>query len=188
MFEELLSVFRSSDPLRAMAKNFEEMLALTREMTTAAGDMFFSGGTTPQARTELYARDVRVNQLQREIRKQVVAHLSLSGHRPDVPHSLLLVSLVKDVERIGDYAKNPAEVTDIRPGPPPDDEITAELLEIRREVEGAFAALLTVFGTSNRAHAVEVIRRGGTRRTGATCSSPASPGARTTRARRRRWS
>jgi len=160
MLEELLSVFRGSDPLRAMAKNFEEMLALTCDMTSSAGDMLFKGSTTPQERTELYARDVRVNQLQREIRKQVVAHLSLPGHRPDVAYSLLLISLVKDVERIGDYTKNLAEVTDIRPGPPPDDEITAELQEIRLEVEGAFKALLTVFAASNRARAVELIRQG----------------------------
>lgn len=160
MFKELLTVFRSSDPLRAMGKNFSAMLTLGYEMTLSAGEMFFRGSASSEERTELYRRDVRVNQLQRQIRKQVVAHLSLSGNRPDVPYSLLLVSLVKDVERIGDYAKNLAEINDIHPGGLADDEITRELREIRRDVEESFKALSVVFGRSDRERAVELIRQG----------------------------
>ena len=160
MFKELLSAFRSSDPLRAMEKNFSAMLTLSYEMTLAAGEMFFTGSASSEERADLYGRDVRVNQLQRQIRKQVVAHLSLSGNRPDVPYSLLLISLVKDVERIGDYAKNLAEINDIHSGGLVDDEITRELREIRRDVEESFKALSVVFSRSDRARAVELIRRG----------------------------
>ncbi|MDA1184754.1 MAG: hypothetical protein O2930_08940, partial [Acidobacteria bacterium] len=130
------------------------------EMTIAAGEMFFTGSASPQARTELLQRDVRVNQLQRQIRKQVVAHLSISGNRPDVPYSLLLVSLVKDVERIGDYAKNVAELDDVRHGAPSEDEITRELQQIRRDAEESFKALSVVFGSSDRERAIELIRQG----------------------------
>jgi len=160
MFKELLSVFRSSDPLRAMRDAFSEMLTLTYEMSLAAGEMCFSGLAPPQERSELYRRDQRVNHLERQIRKQVVAHLSLSGNRPDVPYSLLLMSLVKDVERIGDYAKNLAEVGDIRPGPIAEDEIGLELREIRRDVEESFKALSVVLASSDRTRAVELIRKG----------------------------
>ena len=159
MFKELLRVFRSSDPLRAMGKDFSEMLALSREMTVAAGEMFFSGAATSQERTALYERDVRMNQLERQIRKQVVAHLSMPGNRPDVPYSLLLMSVVKDLERVGDYAKNLAEVNDIHPGAFAEDEIALELQEIRLDVEQSAAALSTVFGSSDRERAIELIRR-----------------------------
>ena len=160
MFRELLSVFRTSDPLRAMEKNFSAMLIIAYEMVISAGSMFFSGGATPEARTELYQRDVRVNQLERQIRKQVVAHLSVSGNRPDVPYSLLLISLVKDVERIGDYAKNLAELDDVRPGALIEDETTRELQQIRRDAEESFKALSVVFGSADRERAVELIRQG----------------------------
>ena len=160
MFKELLSVFRSSDPLRAMEKNFSAMLTLGYEMILSGGEMFFTGIASSQDRTELYRRDVRVNQLQRQIRKQVVAHLSVSGNRPDVPYSLLLVSLVKDVERIGDYAKNLAQIDDIRSGPLVEDGITLELQEIRKDVEESFKALSVVFGSSDRERAIELIRQG----------------------------
>ena len=160
MFRELLSAFRSSDPLRAMEKNFSAMLTLSYEMVISAGEMFFTGSASSRERTDLYGRDVRVNQLERQIRKQVVAHLSVPGNRAAVPYSLLLISLVKDVERIGDYSKNLAEINDIRPGELPDDEITRELLEIRRDVEGSFKALSVVFSSSDRERAVELIRQG----------------------------
>jgi phosphate transport system protein len=159
VFKELLSVFRGDDPLGVMGKNFSEMLTLGYDMTVSAGEMFFAGAASPQDRTTMYQRDVRMNKLERLIRKQVVAHLSLSGNRPDVPYSLLLISLVKDVERIGDYSKNLTEISDIRPGPPPDDEITQELGEIRSDVEQSFKALSVVFGTSNRERAIELIRQ-----------------------------
>ena len=160
MFKELLSVFRSSDPLRAMEKNFSAMLTLSYKMIISAGEMFFAGSASSQERTDLRGHDVRVNQLERQIRKQVVAHLSVSGNRPDVPYSLLRISLVKDVERIGDYAKNLANIHDIRSGALAEDEITLELQEIRRDVEESFRALSVVFGSSDRERAVELIRQG----------------------------
>jgi phosphate uptake regulator len=160
MFKELLSVFRSSDPLLAMGDNFSEMLTLTCEMSISAGDLFFSGVVSPQERGDLYRRDVRVNQLQREIRKQVVAHLSLSDNRADVPYGLLLVSLVKDVERMGDYAKNLADVNDIRSGAFEEDDVVMELRDIRRHVEESFQALSVVFASSDRERALALIRKG----------------------------
>jgi phosphate uptake regulator len=160
MIRELLSAFRSSDPLRAMEKNFSEMLIIGHEMVISAGEMFFTGAASPEERTELYRRDVRVNKLQRQIRKQVVAHLSVHGNRPDVPYSLLLVSLVKDVERIGDYAKNIADLDDIRSGALVEDGITLELEQIRRGVESSFQALSAVIGSSDRERAIELIQQG----------------------------
>jgi phosphate uptake regulator len=160
MFRELLSAFRSSDPLRAMEKNFSAMLTLSYEMIISAGEMFFARSASSQERTDLYGRDVRVNQLERQIRKQVVAHLSVSGNRADVPYSLLLISLVKDVERIGDYSKNLAEINDIHSGGFPEDEIVLELQEIRRHAEASFKALSVVFGRSDGERAIELIRQG----------------------------
>jgi phosphate uptake regulator len=160
MFKELLRVFRSSDPLRAMEDSFSAMLTISYEMVISAGGMYFAGVTSTEDRADLWGRDVRVNQLQRQIRKQVVAHLSVPGNRPDVPYSLLLISLVKDVERIGDYAKNLADINRIRPGALPEDEILVELEQIRRDAESSFKALSVVFSSSNRKRAITLIKKG----------------------------
>ena len=138
MLQELLSIFRPGNPLRKMAEEFAEMLKLACEMTITAGDIYFGGSISPEARSGIYSKDVRVNKLERSIRKRVVAHLSIAGNRAHLPYCLLLMSLVKDVERIGDYAKNVSEIVDIHPGGLPDDEITGELKELRMGFQHPF--------------------------------------------------
>lgn len=160
MLRELLSIFRSDNPLRAMGENFAQMLQLTYELAVTTGDIYFGKAVTPEERSRIYDQDVKVNKLERAIRKQVIAHLSLRANTANLPYCLLLMSLVKDVERLGDYAKNLSEVQDIRSDPLPDDAIVAELREIRAGVESAFAATAEVFGTSDRERAVALIRRG----------------------------
>ena len=160
MLRELLSIFRSEKPLAEMGQNFSQMLKLAYEMTIEAGDMYFGESLSPDMRTQIYKRDVKVNKLERTIRKQVIAHLSLAGTSASLPYCLLLMSLVKDVERIGDYAKNLSEVRDYHPDPLPDDDIVGELREIRTGTESAFASTAEVFTQSDRKQALELTREG----------------------------
>ncbi|MFQ5789769.1 MAG: PhoU domain-containing protein [Acidobacteriota bacterium] len=160
MLRELLTIFRSDNPLRAMGESFARMLQSTFDMTLSAGEAYFGSAVSPEDRTRIYEMDVRVNQLERSVRKQVVAHLSVAGNTPDVPYCLLLMSLVKDVERLGDYAKNLSEAVDVRLKPLPDDEIVQELREIRRGVEEAFRSASEIFATSDRERALRFIQQG----------------------------
>ncbi len=160
MFRELLSIFRSDDPLGRMAKNFSRMLEITNELTVKAGTIYFSDQAAPAERSEVYKRDVKVNKLERKVRKQVIAHLSIHGTSADLPYALLLMSLVKDAERIGDYAKNLAETLDMTGVSLPDDEIVAELREIRAGVETSFGTIAVVFANSDQEEALDLIRQG----------------------------
>lgn len=160
MFRELISIFRGDNPLGRMGDNFTKMLSLTRDQTVRAGEIFFSKPASPEERTQIYKQDVKVNKLERKIRKQVIAHLSIAGNSADVPYSLLLMSLVKDVERIGDYAKNLAETLDVSGAILPDDDTVAELREIRNGIEGTFEAVAEVFAQSDEEEAVALIRQG----------------------------
>jgi len=160
MLRELISILRSRDPLRDMAENFTAMLRKAQEAIMRAGDIYFEGTTDPKVRGRIYALDVEVNRLEREIRMQVISHLSLGRSSSDLPYCLLLTSLVKDVERIGDYAKNLSELSDFRKLPLPDDETVAELKEIRAGVESAFERLAGVFTESDKQSALEMIQHG----------------------------
>ncbi len=160
MLRELIRIFKSSDPLGDMASHFSEMLEIAREITLKAGEMFFESRESPEERTWIYQQDVKVNELERQIRKEVISHLSLSGNFLDLPYCLLLMSLVKDVERIGDYAKNLTEISEFHAGPLPDDELVAELREIRSSVEAAFSGLADVLARSDREAALNLTRRG----------------------------
>jgi phosphate uptake regulator len=54
---------------------------------------------------ELRATDHQVNEAERAIRRELVVHASVIGSI-DTPAVLVYMSIVKDVERVGDYAKN----------------------------------------------------------------------------------
>lgn len=160
MLRELLAIFRSDRPIARMGDNFAEMLKLTYQMTVKAGDLYFAESVKPDEQTKIYKTDVGVNRLERRIRKQVIAHLSLHGTSGSLPYCLLLMSLVKDVERIGDYAKNLAEVKEYHPDALPDDNTLAQLREIRVGVETAFAETAEVFATSDRERALALTHEG----------------------------
>lgn len=54
---------------------------------------------------ELRSVDQKVNQLERDIRRELVVHASVHGGI-DTLAVLVYMSVVKDIERVGDYAKN----------------------------------------------------------------------------------
>lgn len=54
---------------------------------------------------ELRATDRKVNELEREIRRELLVNASVFGGI-DTPAVLVYMSIVKDIERVGDYAKN----------------------------------------------------------------------------------
>lgn len=163
MLREFLSLFKSDDAIARMGAGFSDMLELTRDLILVAGRHFFVERPTADERTDLLRRDVKVNKLERRIRKQVIAHLTLSSQGRQAPYGLLLMSLVKDVERIGDYAKNISEIYDEGGGRLPaegQDANADELRELCRIVEAIFADVGGVFASSDSEKATELIRVG----------------------------
>ena len=160
MLKQLLSLFRSDEPIARMGGDFSEMLDLSRGLTIRAGRILFEEVSEGDDRKEISRSDVKINKLERKIRKQVIAHLTVGADAGAVPYCLLLMSLVKDVERIGDYAKNVAEVHHEGGGPLPDDENGTELREIKGVVEETFGAVNEVFLKSDAKTAMGLIKAG----------------------------
>jgi len=63
---------------------------------------------------DIYEKDKQINKFEREVRRNVLTHLTISGVHNIVP-GLALVSIVIDVERIGDFAKNITELAKAHP-------------------------------------------------------------------------
>ncbi len=160
MLKQLLSLFRSDDAIARMGGDFSEMLDLSHGLTIRAGRILFEEASEGDDRKEISRSDVKINKLERKIRKQVIAHLTVGADAGAVPYCLLLMSLVKDVERIGDYAKNVAEVHHEGGGPLPDDENGTELREIRGVVEETFGTVNEVFLKSDAKTAMGLIKAG----------------------------
>lgn len=150
MFKRIFSILTGDYPLEKAAGRFGSMLELAREMILEADAVYWGKELDATGRTALYEKDVRLNQLERQVRKAVITQLS--GAVPsDVPYGLLLMSLVKDVERLGDYAKNLTEIPKMtHPNAgrslPQDDvanelrEIAASICNLAREAVGVYTS------------------------------------------------
>lgn len=161
MLRELIGVFQSGDPQDEMSRDFRRMLALTHQMILTSGQVFF--GEVPESEdlaAQLYRHDREVNGLEQSLRRRLFTHLTVSGTRTDVSFWLSLMSLVKDVERLGDYAKNLSQVRRITPAPLPVNGRMMELVAIRTAVERASAGLAPVFASSERVVAMRLIAEG----------------------------
>jgi phosphate transport system protein len=160
MFRELLTLFKSDDAIARMGDTFSGMLKLATQLTRAAGVYYFDTRPTPDDRTAIYKQDIQLNKLQRRVRKQIITHLTLNTGQGHAAYGLLLMSLVKDVERIGDYCKNLVEIYDEGGGALPDDDNTAELREIRAIIEESLQAADRVFARSDTPTALDLMRQG----------------------------
>ena len=92
---------------------------------------------------DLDAMDDPVDEAERMVRRSVLEHLSFNPQQ-DLVASLVLVSMVQDAERIGDFARGIGELVPLARGPREGPfaerlrEITRELRPLFEETEAAF--------------------------------------------------
>ncbi|MCK5493490.1 MAG: hypothetical protein KAJ14_10310, partial [Candidatus Omnitrophica bacterium] len=98
----------------------------------------------PELKDKIYSIDKKINELQKDIRKRIVEHLAIQPS-VNIPTSLLLMSVVKDAERLGDYSKNLYEVTTLLTNPIDPNtfknlfgNIDNEILDFFKETKDAF--------------------------------------------------
>ncbi|CAN5867039.1 hypothetical protein BH20GEM3_BH20GEM3_05730 [soil metagenome] len=91
--------------LESIEDRVQTMLRHDRHEFDLAMSALLGDAAAADVREELRATDRQVNQLEREIRRQLVVHASVFGGI-DSPSVLVYMSIVKDIERVGDYAKN----------------------------------------------------------------------------------
>ena len=160
MLRRIFQAFAGSEPLRQSASYFGEMLELVQGMVVEANAVYWGKVQSDRERADLERRDAQVNRLQRDTRREVIA--SLTADAPvDVPHGLLLMSLVKDIERLGDYAKNLASIPalthdNVAERVLPECEITSELRDISHSIMALAAESQRVYSDCNKQRAEEL--------------------------------
>ena len=89
------------------------MLEFDHKMYTASVATLRESDTS-ELPFDIKKTDRKINKYEREVRRNVLTHLSIAGTQNIVP-GLALVSIVIDVERIGDYTKNIADLARMHP-------------------------------------------------------------------------
>jgi phosphate transport system protein len=160
MFKELIDALRQRPLLRQMWSEMEQMLRDAVEMYRPVADVIagrkeLSGAT----RDDIYETDRRINELQRNVRKQLVEHLSVSPGS-DVPISLVLMSITKDAERLGDYCKNLLEVAEAMETPLGKGPYGDRMKELLAEVGDLFEPIATATVKSDKVLAESSVEKG----------------------------
>lgn len=144
MFKNLIQFWKGKDFLSRVLEEFKGMLDDSKTMFISVCERLIDNKEVPGLKSKIYEIDRKVNALQKDIRKKVVEHLSVQPS-VDVPTCLLLMSVVKDAERLGDYCKNLYEVTTLLAQPMDAqkykslfDGIDKEIIELFGETTKAF--------------------------------------------------
>ena len=145
--------------LESMGHKFEQMLEDGRHVFDLAANGLLSGGDPEVFREDLFSTDRRINQTEIEIRRALVVHGSVHGtlHLPEL---LVMMSLVKDAERIGDYAKNLYDLSALE-GEPIRDEERAALVEVKDSISNLLVRARNVYSEQNQPGAVEMLKDAG---------------------------
>ena len=141
-FRSILDLFREDNWSTDLVDMIMEMLDLGASMYEYTIGVLMSGEADDDPQHKLYNRDIRINKLERKIRRRIVSHLSVQGSRAEVPSALIFMNVVKDAERIGDYVKNLHEVIGMQPENPD--------LAFYQEHLGAAAATISQLFTQTR--------------------------------------
>jgi len=147
MLKELLAIFKKDSKLDEAFQQSYEMLDITKDMFLKAKRSLRETETN-ELDTSIYQQDKRINKFERLVRRDVLQHLAIAGVE-GLPSGLTLVSIIIDIERIGDYTKNIVELAEnhaarLHAGSHEDD-----LLRVEQAVEEAFSRVRSVLETSD---------------------------------------
>lgn len=135
---------------------YEESLDVLRECLGMFNDSVASLWAEQSLSTDIYSRDRKINKFERAVRRKIVSHLAVSTN-PNVPMSLVLTSVVIDIERIGDYTKNIMELAMHHPSNFEGGEIAEEIKSAENTVRSMFIDLIPALESADLDKARQVI-------------------------------
>jgi phosphate transport system protein len=145
----------TDDRLDNIEEIIQRMLADDRIVFDLAMSILLDGVDWKTVKREIKATDQRVNDGEREIRRDLVVHASVVG-AIDTPAILVYMSIVKDIERIGDYGKNLRDLgkdgVDLSEFP--------AWRDLRLEVSQMIADTAEIFSARDHERATELLVRG----------------------------
>jgi phosphate uptake regulator len=155
MWKTLLGAFKKDNL-------YQQALAEACEMLETDGRMFEASveslrrSDTAETAVDIYGLDKKINRAERDVRKKVMTHLVVSGGA-ELAHGLALVSVVIDIERIGDYTKNIHDLARRHPARLEAGPLEPLLSEIETGIADAFRDTIRAFKDNNEDLAREVM-------------------------------
>ncbi len=156
MFRQLFSALVSAKGINESFDHFEEMLSHAHWMFNTAISVLTGESSAEGVGEALYERDIKINKLERQVRRELVRHLTVYPGK-DVGACLTLMSIAKDAERIGDYCKNVFGVGRFYTEPWADPQFVEPLRDIQDRVEALFDGTVAAFHASDEKEAKAIL-------------------------------
>ena len=104
MLKEFFSLLKSDTLFEQALNECHEMLEIVREMFNSSTNSL-RNPKTEEYPLNIYEMDKKINHFERDVRRKIMTHLTVNPQQ-DLSSGLVLVSVVIDIERMGDYTKN----------------------------------------------------------------------------------
>ncbi|MGB2824615.1 MAG: PhoU domain-containing protein [Phycisphaerae bacterium] len=160
MLWELLKALRKTDPLGQMIAEVGQMLEAGRWMFGKSSEVLMRTARWEDLAADLYARDQQINRTEQRVREEIITHLAM-GNQADLCACLVLMSVVKDAERIGDYCKNIFEVGKLFSREYTCPQFAKPLDDVRTSVEPLFQQTAKAFVDADRVLARNIVDSAG---------------------------
>lgn len=148
IFREIVNLWKSEDLLSQAWDESYEMMMLSNEIFTQA-IKYLREGENQDIIKALKKRDVEINIFQRDVRRKVVTHYAISQDIDNLPNGLVLLNMVVDVERVGDYTKNILDLALNHPNIIKSEEFSEDLYHVEQEVISRFSKTIEAIHTQD---------------------------------------
>ena len=157
VFKNLVNIWKSEDSLSQAWSSSNEMLVISHDMLNDSINALRSGEKNKVIKS-IKQRDEIINQYHREIRKKVVTYYSVSKDILNIDSGLVLLNMVVDIERVGDYSKNILDLAKHHPKKLVSEKISDELRIIEKAVIERFKNTVIAIETMDENIAGKLIK------------------------------
>ena len=148
LFKDIVKLWNSDDLLSQAWDESYDMMVLSNEIFTKA-IKYLRENEDIDAIRALKKRDIEINLFQKEVRRKVVTHYAVSQNVEDLPNGLVLLNMVVDVERVGDYTKNILDLALNYPDTMIAEQFSDELAEVENEVVSRFSKTIEAINSQD---------------------------------------
>lgn len=155
VFKALFSSPENKQPLLTEATNhFLEMLDLGIQMLEKVQPSIMDHSVSDELLSEARSIDKSTNKLERKVRKLLIEHLSFDNHAAST--CLILMSVIKDAERLVDECRNLIDLSTLLNKPLPD-QYRSMIADKTGDVKDLMVKTRKAFAEQDEATALEIV-------------------------------
>lgn len=113
MLEGLFSAWKKADLLTQAINDSNEMLEIAYKMYKSSVELLESD-YSKEKEEEIRKKDYLLNHFEKSIRRKAFEHITINTQDQNLYSAVLVLSIVGNIERLGDYCKNICEAAEIK--------------------------------------------------------------------------